>query len=329
MRSEVERKLVKKLRNEKKSFKEISEIFGLSRHIVRHLCVYNKVPHPKKRGKKPILQNNNKLQIKRMLSTLKNEGKRIDATKIKNLCQLNVSTSTIRRHLVKMGMKYRNIPRHIFLTKIHKEKRVQMVKKWITNNHDWNQTIFSDEKRFSFDGPDNWMSYVDRKCKMERERRQCKGGGVMVWLMVMPNGLLSHKIIQGKFGSKEYLDLLKTSVVPISKLNYGSHYFFQEDNCSVHKARVVQNFMKESQIKILDWPAKSPDLNIVEDIWKLLSTEIYDGPQFRNISDLKAKINDTITDFNSAKREMLQALYATIRPRLCKVLVGKGNICNL
>lgn len=329
MRHELQRQLVKRLRNENKSYIEIGKIIGLSRHVVRHLNVYEKVKNPKKRGKKPVLRNADKLLIKRRISTLKNDGQKIDSTKLKNACQLDVSTRTIRRYLFNVGMTYRNIPRVIFLTKSHKEKRVEIATKWITSSHDWSKTIFSDEKRFTLDGPDNWMTYIDKKEKKKRERRQCKGGGVMVWLMVMPNGLLSHKIIIGKFGSKEYLDLLQTSIVPICKLNYGVDFFYQSDNSTVHNAKCVQKFMKDSEIKNLEWPAKSPDLNIVEDIWKMLSNDIYDGPQFKNVKELKEKINSTILDFNSRNGDKIKALYLTIHQRLCKVLIGKGNICNL
>ena len=35
-----------------------------------------------------------------------------------------------------------------------------MCYKWIIENHNWNLTIFSDEKRFNLDGPDNWKSYM-------------------------------------------------------------------------------------------------------------------------------------------------------------------------
>ena len=167
----------------------------------------------------------------------------VNAAKIKVEFNLYVSTRTIRRHLGNIGMRYRNIPRKIFLTKVYKERRVALAEKWITTNHDWNKTIFSDEKRFTLDGPDNWLTYVYKDRRILRQRRQCKGGGVMVWLMVMPNGLLSYKFIEGKFSSNDYVDLLRTSAVPISKLNYGEDYFFQENNASVYKAKVVQKFM--------------------------------------------------------------------------------------
>jgi len=154
------------------------------------------------------------------------------SNKIKNDCGLLASARIIRRHLTNLGMTYRNVKRKIFFTKAHRERRVEMARKWITNNHNWKETIFSD-------GPGNWMPYMSKDDEFFREKRQCKGGGVIVWLMVMPNGLLSHKIIEGKFCSKDYLALLQTSVVPIIKLNYGNKFVFQVDNCSMHKAKLV------------------------------------------------------------------------------------------
>jgi len=199
---------------------------------------------------------------------------------------------------------------------------------WNTLYHNWHETIFSDKKRFSLDGPDNWMSYIAKNEENSCEKRQCKGGGLMVWLIVMLNGLLSHKIIERKFCSKDYLSLLKTSIVAILKLNYGANFFFQEDNCSVQKSQVVQYFMFESKIKVLERPAKSPDLNIVENIWEQLSKDIYDGSQFKKKCQLIERINETIYHFNSMKRNQIMSLYDTTRQRLCTVLLRNGNICN-
>ena len=320
MRDECEREMVKKLRKENMSYTEIGKVMGLSRHVVRKLHKYQRKVHTKKPGPKSVLDNKDKLSIKRQILVLKSEHKKVYSNKLKIECGLDASARTIRRHLAGLGMRYRNVKRKIFLTRAHREKRVDFSKKWITSSHNWHETIFSDEKRFSLDGPDNWMSYIAKNEENSREKRQCKGGGVMVWLMVMPNGLLSHKIIEGKFGSKDYLSLLKTSIVPILKLNYGANFFFQEDNCSVHKAKVVQHFMSESKIKVLEWPAKSPDLNIVEDIWEQLSNDIYDGPQFKKKCQLIERINETIYHFNSMKRNQIMALYDTIRQRLITVL---------
>ena len=99
---------------------------------------------------------------------------KVHATKIKKECNVNVSTRTIRRHLAKIGMRYQKIPRKILLTKAHKERRVEFVKNWIRTNHDWSRTIFSDQKRFRLDGPDNWMTYASRNVSYERQRGYVK-----------------------------------------------------------------------------------------------------------------------------------------------------------
>ena len=83
------------------------------------------------------------------------------------------------------------------------------------DDHQWKKPIFSNEKRFSLDGLDNWMTYLAINKEIIRQMRKFKGGGVTVWLMVMSNSLLSHKLIEGKFYSLDYLYLLRTYVVPI------------------------------------------------------------------------------------------------------------------
>ena len=86
----------------------------------------------------------NHLAIKRSISHLVEQGKKLNSTVIKKECRLEVSTRTVRSLLSKMGMRYSNVKKTIFLTKIHKQKRVEMVKKWLTENHHWDRTIFSD-----------------------------------------------------------------------------------------------------------------------------------------------------------------------------------------
>ena len=65
--------------------------------------------------------------MKRKISMSKSIDQRVDATKLKYDCKLNVSPKTYRRHLRVLGMRYKNV-RRINLTKAHKERRVEMAK---------------------------------------------------------------------------------------------------------------------------------------------------------------------------------------------------------
>jgi len=112
------------------------------------------------------------------------------------------------------------------------------------------------------------------------------------------------------------------------KLNYGDDFIFHEDNASVHKSKKVKEFFKDSRINVLEWPAKSPDLNIIEDIWKMISNIVYDCPQFRKKIDLVKKIEEVILKINTDNRKDIIDLYGQIRSRLAKVLCNNGNLYN-
>ena len=60
----------------------------------------------------------------------------------------------------------------------------------------------------------------------------------------------------------DYLSLLQDAVPEI----FGQDLLFQQDNCPVHKARIFRKFLKESAVNVLQWPAYSTDLKIIENL---------------------------------------------------------------
>ena len=41
---------------------------------------------------------------------------------------------------------------------------------------------------------------------------------------------------------------------------------FQLDNAAVHTSKFMRNWFKTKNIKVLDWPTKSPDINPIENL---------------------------------------------------------------
>ena len=46
----------------------------------------------------------------------------------------------------------------------------------------------------------------------------------------------------------------------------------------MHQAKVIKKFFISSGIRTLKWPAKSPDINIAEDVVRMISDLVYVGP---------------------------------------------------
>ena len=42
----------------------------------------------------------------------------------------------------------------------------------------------------------------------------------------------------------------------------------------VHKAHTVKNYKDQNEVTSMEWPAQSPDLNIIENIWLYMKREL-------------------------------------------------------
>jgi len=115
----------------------------------------------------------------------------------------------------------------------------------------------------------------------------------MCLLMCMPNSLLAFRIVNGVFKSENDIKLLSKMIVPIINLNYATHSGTKTTIQKYTGARKLKNISK-TRYKTRNMASKSPDLNIVEDIWKMISSRVYDGPRFFSKQQLTEKVVDTI-----------------------------------
>ena len=89
---------------------------------------------------------------------------------------------------------------------------------------------------------------------------------------------------------------------------------FQQDNASVHTAYIIRDFIREGNIKMLPCPVKSPDLNIIKNLWFMLKFDIKSNiERINNFSDLKTIIREC---WNGISKSYVRTLYNSIPRRL-------------
>ena len=69
-------------------------------------------------------------------------------------------------------------------------------------------------------------------------------------------------------------------------------------------------------IEILPWPARSPDLNPIENVWEWLSNEIYkEGNKYNTVNDLK---NAILRAWGKTNEDCLAKLISSMKNGILK-----------
>ena len=73
----------------------------------------------------------------------------------------------------------------------------------------------------------------------------------------------------------------------------GNDFVLQQDNCSIHVSKLMKEWMAKVNITILECSARSPDLNLIENVWEMLAQLVYDGPEITKEAQLWERILGT------------------------------------
>ena len=242
----------------------------------------------------------------------------------------NVSKATRNRVLNKIAANVKPSKQPV-LSKKHREKRLTWAEEYMKINFE--TVIFTDECRATLDGPDGWSrGWVRTGVPVPiRMRRQQGGGGVMIWAGIVNNTLIGpFRVPEGvKINSKTYIDFLKKNFMPWYRkqpLAFKRKTTFMQDGAPAHSAQLTKDFLEKMGFKgarLMKWPANSPDLNPIENLWAIVKRRVHaNGRQFTSKDQLWTNIKEVCKQIQP--QEILN-LTLSVDKRLSPVVLKKGS----
>lgn len=145
----------------------------------------------------------------------------------------------------------------------------------------------------------------------------------MVWAAFWVGGATDIVFITHRMNSTDYQNVLQAHLLPILQQSNGQGLVFQQDNASIHVSASTKAWLQNAQVACLDWPACSPDLNPIENMWSILVRRVYAGNRvFNTLAELK---NEIIKEWRNIPQTVRQNLVNSMNSRIFDLISKKGR----
>lgn len=312
-----------KIREKKRGGATIDEImseFGVSRRSV-HRAIAEPMKKERKRGRPTRLSpHERKVFIAKARETPTKSAK-----KIANSAGVSISSFTAQRELKRNSFRYSKIHVIEFLKEEHCQKRIKFAENHVYwSQEKWNQVVFSDEKKWNLTGSDSYVSLWKENKKTYRIEAEKKlRRGIMVWGAISSTGTIVLVRISGKLNSSRYCEMLENGLLNQTEGILPQNFIFMQDNAPVHVSQQTKRMISEKKINVLDWPPCSPDLNPIENVWGIITKQIYkDQKSYKSEDELWEAVGDA---WDNIPVDVFENLYNSMTKRMIEILKNGGK----
>ncbi len=189
----------------------------------------------------------------------------------------------------------------------------------------WSKVLFSDESKFCISfgnqGPRVWRKSGEAQnpCCLKSSVKFPQS--VMIWAAMSSAGVGPLCFLKSTVNAAIYQEILEHFMLPSADKLYGdADFIFQQDLAHAHTAKGTKSWFIDHGVTVLDWPANSPDLNPIENLWGIVKRKMRDTRP-NNADELKATVKET---WASIPPQQCHKLITSMPRRIEAVIKAKG-----
>ena len=152
---------------------------------------------------------------------------------------------------------------------------------------------------------------------------QAGGGGLTVWASFHAGGKPDLVFLEETINQHRYRDILQQTLIPFARATFRDNFVFQDDNARPHRAHMIQDIIQANSIEHMEWPALSPDMNPIENLWAELTRQIDNlDQQPTSVAELRQAL---INGWRAIPGQTLQNLVDSMPRRVRALLLARGG----
>ncbi len=121
---------------------------------------------------------------------------------------------------------------------------------------------------------------------------------LMIWGAMSFAGVDPLCFLKTNVTSPIYQYILEHFMLPSAdQLFKDADFIFQQDFVPAHTAKSTKSWLNNHGVSVLDWPENSPDLNPIENIWRIVKRKMR-NTRPKNVDELKATVKETWASYH-------------------------------
>lgn len=319
------------------SIRKVAENLNLTKSVVGRISKLHCSELNKSFGGRPAKLN--ETNIRYCVQKVTRKGVSSAAKVAKNLQEdvgIRCSADTVRKALRKAGLGAIQKPKRTLLSAKNIRERLAWCKShrdWTMD--DWKRVIWTDETKinsFNSDGR-QWAWIRDGESLQNHHVKltvKHGGGSIMLWSAITYAGVGWMCRIDGNMDKTLYKEILQddldqTLEFTREKLGFRrDQMIFQHDNDPKHTSNLVKEYLSEQEYQTMKWPAQSPDLNPIENMWALLKRRLNEYETApKGLNDLNERVNDIW--YNNILVSECQNIISSMPKRIEACIKAKGR----